>query len=191
MRRNKISSRQKEFLVGTLLGDGCLLKTTMGYCFRAHHGKKQKEFIDLKYQIMKNFVNTPPKLSGNSFYFRTVSNPIFSVYHQLFYKDKIKIVPINIGNLLSPLGLAIWIMDDGSRSKGCIRIHSYNFSYQEHLLLEKMFWEKFKIQVNIHKDKGMFRLWIKSKSMPTLLKIVKPYFIPSMFYKLPRNDFDR
>ena len=50
---------------------------------------------------------------------------------------------------------------------------------------------KFGIGCNIQKEKGMFRLWIKSESMPNLQRLVRPYFIPSMLYKLPRNDLSR
>jgi len=190
MRKKIPTLSQKEFVVGTLLGDGYLMKTTRGYCLRIHHGKKQKQFIDWKYALMKDFVNTPPRFDGNGFYFRTVSNPVFIDYHEIFYKNGIKILPENIDQLLSPFGLAIWIMDDGSRSKGCIRIHSYNFSYDEHLRIQKLLDRKFSIKCNIHRDKGMFRLWIRSESIPTLMDLVESYFIPSMSYKLPRNDFD-
>lgn len=190
MRGKEFSSLQKDFLVGTLLGDGYLMKTTKGYCLRIHHGKNAKHFIDWKYKIFKNFVNTPPKFDGYGFYFRTVSNPAFSAYRKLFYQGKRKILPEKVENLLSPIGLAVWIMDDGSKCGGCIRMHTYSFDYHEHLKIQQALKNKFGIKCNIQKDKGMFRLWIKSESMPNLVKLIKPYFIPSMLYKLPRNDFD-
>ena len=81
-------------------------------------------------------------------------------------------------------------MDDGSKDKGCIRINSQNFSFGEHLILQKVLENKFGLKCNIHKDKEMFRFWVKSETMPTLIRLIKPYFISSMLYKLPRNDFD-
>ena len=53
MRKQKLNRQQKEFLVGTLLGDGCLLKTTRGYCLRIHQGIKQKDYVEWKYNVMK------------------------------------------------------------------------------------------------------------------------------------------
>ncbi len=188
MRKQKLNRQQKEFLVGTLLGDGCLLKTTRGYCLRIHQGIKQKDYVEWKYNVMKDLVNTPPKLCQRGYYFRTVSNLIFDEYRQIFYEETKKKVPENIRNLLTPLGLAVWIMDDGSRDKGCIRISTHNFDYSHHLKLQKILKAKFGIKSNIQRAKDKFWLWVKSESTPNLLKLIQPYFIPSMLYKLPRND---
>lgn len=38
--------------------------------------------------------------------FNTYSLPCFNYYYDLFYVDKVKRVPFNIGELLTPLGLA-------------------------------------------------------------------------------------
>lgn len=189
MRKRKLNRRQKEFLVGTLIGDGCLLQTTRGYCLRIHHGIKQKNYVKWKYRIMKNFVNTPPKFDGKGYYFRTVSNPVFNEYRKMFYQGKKKKLPENIGDLLTPLGLATLIMDDGSRDKGNIRISTHNFSYTDQLKLQKALKVKFNINSSIQKAKDKFWLWIKSESIPRLIKLVRPYFIPNLLYKLPSNDY--
>jgi hypothetical protein len=39
--------------------------------------------------------------------------PCFNYYYDLFYPKGIKTVPQNIADLLTPLGLAYWICDDG------------------------------------------------------------------------------
>ncbi len=189
MRKKTLTPQQKEFLAGTLLGDGCLLWTTRGYCLRIHQGIKQKNYVEWKYNVMKDLVNTPPKLCQKGYYFRTVSNPIFNKYREMFYERKKKKVPENIINLLTPLGLAVWIMDDGSRDKGCVRISTHNFSYLDHCKLQQILKAKFGIKCNIQKAKDKFWLWIKSESTPNLVKLIQSYFIPSMLYKLPRNDY--
>ena len=182
-------SLPKRVLVGTLLGDGCLLWTTRGYCLRIHQGIKQKDYVEWKYRAMRSLVNTHPKLCQRGYYFRTVSNPIFDEYREMFYKRKKKKVPEEIKNLLTPLGLAVWVMDDGSRDKGCVRISTHNFNYSDHLKLQQTLRAKFDIKCNIQKAKDKFWLWIKSESTPDLVRLIKPYFISSMLYKLPRNDY--
>ena len=99
MRKKKLSPFQKEFTVGTLLGDGCLLRTTRGYCLRIHQGIKQKDYVVWKYSVMKSLVNTHPKLCQRGYYFRTVSNPIFDEFRRIFYAGKKKKVPEDIRNL--------------------------------------------------------------------------------------------
>lgn len=189
MRELKLSLLQREFLVGTILGDGCLLKTTRGYCLRIHQGIKQKNYVEWKYQIMKNLVNTSPKISHNGYYFRTVSNPEFDKYRKLFYHNNKKVVPDNIRKLLSSFGIAVWIMDDGSRDRGCIRISTHCFDYKDQMKLKLALEYNFGIKVNIQKAKDKFWIWVRAESIPTLIKLVKPYFLSELLYKLPRNDY--
>ena len=59
----------------------------------------------------------PDKRTGKiykSIYFRTLTLPCLNEYHDIFYKNKVKIIPKNLDELLTPIGLAYWIMDDGS-----------------------------------------------------------------------------
>jgi hypothetical protein len=68
-------------------------------------------------------VNTGPKQdSETSLYFRTVSHPALDEYRKIFYNSaNQKKVPRDLYGILKPRGLAVWIMDDGSRmTKVCI-----------------------------------------------------------------------
>jgi len=61
----------------------------------------------------------PDKRSGivtQSLRFLTMALPCLNYFHGLFYKDKVKIVPKNLGELLTARGLAHFIMDDGGLS---------------------------------------------------------------------------
>ena len=48
---------------------------------------------------------------------KTRSLPCFTTLHSLFYVNKVKIIPDNIVELLSPVALAYWIKGDGSKEK--------------------------------------------------------------------------
>jgi len=52
--------------------------------------------------------------------------PCFNYLWDLFYKDRKKIIPFNIKNLLTEVGLAFLIMDDGSAgSGGTLNLNTY------------------------------------------------------------------
>lgn len=186
MRKQKLSVIQKDLIIGSLLGDGYLMPTTCGCSFRVHHGIKQKNYLDWKYSILRNIVNTKPKRGNvNSYYFRTISHPEFNEYRKLFYdSENRKILPSKLSKMLNFRSLAIWIMDDGSRDGRSLRINSQNFNYSEHIMLTNVLKDNFGVSANIHKDKNMFRLWIRAKDMDKLKKNIFPHIIPSMFYKL-------
>lgn len=120
----KLSSLQKEVLVGLLLGDGHIelspnkksARLKIEYCVR------NSDYLDFLYKIFKNFVKMKPKIRNRNVFgrdferigFTTLSLPDFLIFRELFYQGKTKVIPSNIAELLTNIGLAVWFMDDGS-----------------------------------------------------------------------------
>lgn len=97
-----------------------------------------------------------------------------------------KIVPSWIGEYLTPLGLAHWIMQDGSRqvNQG-ISIATNNFSFKDCQFLCDILTKKYGLKCTVvktgHEDQWKISIW--KKSMPSLVALVKPYIINEMKYK--------
>ena len=179
------SQHQLMLLIGTLLGDGYLDRTTRGYSLRIHHGVSQKEYVDFKYQLLHSFVNSPPKRSGKAYYFRTVSHPFLIQLRKQFYIGQKKIIPKQfLESNFDPFAFAIWIMDDGAADWNQLRLNTQSFDHKENLWLTQFLQAKFGITATINQDKGKYRLRIRASSMPILKNLVLPYIIPSMLYKL-------
>jgi hypothetical protein len=97
-----------------------------------------------------------------------------------------KIIPYNISDFLTPLALAIWFMDDGSKINNTVRIATNCFTYEEVEFLSAVLLKNFNLiskPQKSGKDKAHI-LYFSSSSMVQFSKIVKPYMLPSMFYKL-------
>lgn len=185
-RQSVLDNFQRSIIVGTILGDGHLLKTTRGYCLRLNHGIKQKEYVDWKHKALES-IATQPKVYKNSYHFRTVSHPCMPRYRKLFYKDRVKVIPDNLSVLLNPIALAVWIMDDGTNELGysrCLRINTQCFSIQDQRKLINILQNKFGIKTTLNKDKGKYRLRIAKENMEKLRSIVKSYFLKSLYYKI-------
>ena len=180
-----LDSKQRLFIIGSLLGDGTMWlgKGAQHVNFKVDHGLAQKEYVYWKYEILKPFVFTEPKISyrkdgnGNeyekSWWFRTIRHPLFTEIYKKFYegngyKNGRKIIPLDIEKELNPFVLAVWIMDDGSYSKGSIDISTYCFSLEEINRLQHCFKNKYCNQEETKK----------------LIKTISPYIIPSMRYKI-------
>ncbi len=186
MLKTKLSENQIKLIVGSLLGDGYLVKTTSGYALRINHSIFQKDYADYKYSLISNIVHTPPKIIGKTYQFRTVSHPIFKQFRNKFYYKNLKIVSKDfLEQYLNGFVLAIWIMDDGTRESNSIRINSQGFTKNENIYLIKLLQAKLGIKTTLNKDKDKFRLRIKTESIKKVLNLIQPYIIPSMLYKLP------
>lgn len=172
--------------MGTVLGDGYILKTTMGYCLRIKHSNKQKNLVEWKHRILAN-IATPPKIYGNQCYFRTVTHPTFAEYRKLFYRGKRKVVSEKLSSLIDPVALATWIMDDGTNELGktrSLRINTQSFTLPEQKRLQRILRANFGITTTLNRDKQYYRLRVAKDSMEALRKIVAPYVIPEMLYKI-------
>ena len=184
-RKISFSEKQLMFIIGSLLGDGYLDKTTRGYSLRIHHGISQKEYVDYKYSLIRSFVNSEPKRSGKAYYFRTVSHSLLSDLRSKFYIEHKKVIPsMFLQEHFNSFALAIWIMDDGAADKRQLRINSQCFSLRENLWLIEFLQAKFGIKATVNVDRDKYRLRIANSSMNLLRELVSPYIIPSMLYKL-------
>ena len=104
-------------------------------------------------------------------------------------KRFMKKVPLNIGKLLTLIGLAHIIMDNGFKSGKDMGLSIEYFSLQKIELLKCTLESKFglKITVQIRHFSGSsldHKLHISSKSWDILLSLVQSHFINSMNYML-------
>lgn len=184
-RAKKLTAVQRDVIIGSLLGDGHLNRTSRGHAFEVHQGIKQKEYLFWKHRMLGSLVLAVPyRDQWKSYLFRTVSHPALDEFHRMFYSGRTKILPKNIAKYLTPLVLAVWLMDDGSRDKGQLRFNTQSFSRQENLRLMRILEAKLGIMATLNRDKKWFRLRICEASMPLLRQLVSPFIIPSMRYKL-------
>nr|UEP17219.1 hypothetical protein [Lactarius zonarius] len=110
----------------------------------------------------------------------------FNWIYDLWYNNKIKHVPECIDQYLTPLALAIWIMGDAAKVGQGLKFSTYSFSYNDCLLLIEALNNNFNIKASIQSagKKDQYIIYIWKESMTDLIKIVSPYIIPEMRYKL-------
>jgi hypothetical protein len=149
-----LTVRQKDLLIGSMLGDGQLTKVNDGFeackekqsSFIEVHCLKQEEYIKWKYNELKCFLPKLKEIDNSGFpayELRTIRHPILTDMEKEWYArddlgryikrngNRLKIVPRNIS--LSPLSLAVWYLDDGWRPKRDrqIFISTYGFGFDD------------------------------------------------------------
>ncbi len=198
----KLTPEQRSLIIGSLLGDGTMRlgRKAQNVNFKVEHGLKQQAYVFWKYDILKPFVNTGPAVSyrydphkgkyPKSWWFRTLRFPLLTkIYNSMYlgdgYRTGRKIIPRKIENDLTPLALAVWIMDDGSYSRGAITISTYSFTVAEIKRLCNVIQERYGINFRYHpdRDKG-YRMYCSKSQAQKLIQVIAPYFIPSMKYKI-------
>lgn len=186
----KLTELQKSVLIGTILGDGCLISSKSGKAARLQVRQKAKyhEFVSWKYDFFRDWIITKPRYDryNDSVVFRTISHPDLMEVRNIFYEDNTKIIPTNIKDLLtSPLSLAIWFMDDGNghKQRFYLRLSTYAFGEKGNKLLQGCLKENFFLDTRIFHDRKGFYLCFLKDNACKLYRLIKPYVIPCMEYK--------
>jgi len=84
----------------------------------------------------------------------------------MFYNNGRKVIPGNIYEYLTPLALAVWIMDDGGFANYCIRLTTNSFKLKEVELLQDVIKSKYNLETTIQNIyiKDQYSIYIKKKT---------------------------
>ena len=120
--------------------------------------------------------------------FRTFTYSSFDWIYDSFYpKGSRKVIPNFIDTFLSPLALAVWMMDDGTSFKNRgFKFSTNSFTLKEIQYLALVLKNKYNLDSSIHKSglNNQYNIYIPKSSFKELIKIVTPHFHPTMYYKI-------
>lgn len=184
----------RDVLVGLLLGDLCAQKRSVNGNTNLHfeQGFLHKDYIFHLYCLFKDYCSSDPKITDRQpdkrtgkvytrIQFVTYSLPCFNEIYLLFYPYGKKLVPSNIGEYLTPIGLAYWICDDGYFDKKGQRIllSTDSYSLEEVNILLGVLSNKFNLSCYANKHGEGYTIAIAKKSLPILQTYLEP-IMPSM-----------
>jgi len=126
-------------------------------------------------------------IKSSNFYglcLNTRSYPCLTEFYNMFYVNKIKIVPLNLYELIDYEFLAYWIMSDGSKAGNAMYLNTQSFTIKECVFIISILIHKFDFKCNIHLQRNQPTIYISAKSMKQIRHKLLPFFLPSMVYKL-------
>lgn len=188
-----LTEYQKAVLIGTLLGDSSFRCNGINPSFSCAHCPKQKELTIHKTEIFKSLGayytysirNTPDKRTGKyyeAYIMRIGANPELKEWYKQLYPKGKKIIPIPLlKEVFNEVSLAFMYMDDGSKTPCGYSIATNCFSKENIKEFQEFLKTKFNLSTTIHSQNV---LYIKACSKDLFTKLIKPYIIPCMQYKL-------
>jgi LAGLIDADG DNA endonuclease family len=180
-------------VVGALLGDAYL---TPNGSLQVEHCLDHAEYTFWMYEMLQAIAGKPPTTVERydrrtdkiyrsvRFYTKTLLKP----FRGVFYCGRRKIVPSQLDELLDPLAMAVWFMDDGGRGartpKGLV-INTSGFLADEQVALQSLLAGKFGVATSIHRVGKGFQLYVRAESFSRFAELVSSYLVPRMRYKIP------
>jgi LAGLIDADG DNA endonuclease family len=193
-------------VVGTVLGDANINRRGT---ITIEHSKADASYVEWKYEKFRDLgvlapksqisqvVRTDKRTGTQTYSCRFFTKAVYKEERQLFYPEGMKRVPPNLGEMLDPLGLAVWFMDDGGKggnTKHGLVIDVSGFVEEDQNLLQEVLLTKFHLKTTLQ-NYGTSRtgnqakkIYIPKETGPAFYAIVDPYVIPSMRRKLDAYD---
>jgi ubiquinol-cytochrome c reductase cytochrome b subunit len=185
---------------GSLLGDRHGERRQQGKGTRISFGQqaKHKEYLLWLHDIVSNLgycsQNMPTiksKLGPKgliTYYmrFHTYTYSSLNDLHYSWYKNGTKNVPDNIELYLTPLRLAIWIIDDGRRVGSGLKFCTNCFTFQDCTRLSLSLSNLYDIKSTVQ-SRGVpnqYIIYVWKESIPTLRNLVRPHIVSTILYKL-------
>lgn len=211
LRSVKLSDTQKSVVLGSILGDGSLLKNRRAKNARLQigHCTKQLGYLKWKKELLNPFVKritlaekSGPKVvvgknswSSGYYFINTIAHPDITEYHNKYYIKGKKRVIEEVISELDLLSLAIWLGDDGSFSdhgKYALRgsIATCSFYENEIWTLIESLGKFFKGSMNIDKSQNTIILG-QTKPLNDLLDMVTNILPKCIHYKFAPQRLTR
>ncbi len=207
-----LSDLHRSIVLGSILGDGHidLPHHSKNARLSINHSEKQLSYlawknkmlkpfsadIKLREKAKKHFIKGREVYSTDCYYFRTISHQDLTIFHERFYKNRIKTIDESVINDLDLLSLGVWYSDDGSvhidkRSSGSVYLNmaTNGFSYEEQFILMEALAKFFKgtIRTYQHSDKDRHDYYIRmyrTKHVIEFLKMISSVLPKCIHYKL-------
>jgi len=209
-----MNRNQRGILYGMAIGGSYLRPRNrdrgINVCFLTEHSVAQSEYIKHKRDLMHSICGgkrpeihyrerhdkRTDKVYKSLSYSRTLL--YFNQIRKVLYPEGTKTYTRKMLNYLTPQGLALWYMDDGSirgyTSKKTGNISSIQMSLATHCskeeaeIIQTYFKEVWGVDARIHKRKSNghihYNICMNTKAAHRYASFIWPYIIPSMEYKM-------
>lgn len=180
-----LSVQVKEIVLGGLLGDGSLKVNdkykNARYSFR--HSMKQKDYFFWKVNQLKEISNEKCfwEQDDGKIRYQSLALESLTEIHLLTNQGNKLYIRRKWLNLLTPMALAVWWLDDGSLVKNSRQgvLCTDGFDVEAQKILAKYLQKVWGIETKIGKTAkigGYYRIWFRSTEMlKKFLRIILPY----------------
>jgi|SRR3989344_3009954 len=194
-----MTDEQLSIIIGTVLGDSYIHCSKAGTTsLSIKQADRYREYVFWLADHLGSLFKTKPKQRQDTkqWYVRSAySNELNEIHHK-FYQNGIKIVPLDIAEILiDPLSLAVWFMDDGTldfREKDHCAFHLCTncFLKREAETLTSVLLKNFGVIASVHytlcRGKRHSRVYIGAQGRDRFIELISPYILSCFQYKLPK-----
>jgi hypothetical protein len=167
----KITVKQRCIIIGTILGGSSIVMPQKGKNCYLSMRSKNLNWLNFKSKELSNLATKEPITTEKTYRWHSVCYPLFNEFHEMFYKNKKRILNINTLNLLQDLSIAVWFKDCGILNKNntiTFNTHIWGKSGSE-VICE--YFNSLEWKSNIFTERKNYRVKIDEEASKEILKM--------------------
>jgi hypothetical protein len=187
-----MNDKQKQVVLGTLLGNGYICQGSKNSYLCMRHSIKHLSWLQTKSsELTKYGAATPFYISGTTCTWRSVSHPIFTDLRKFCYPDGTKQVSMEWLNTLTHYAIAIWYGDSGTlmgrkQKNACLRTQSYGLEGNK---IIEQFFNEVDIPCHLNKSRNSYVVVFTVPGTDRLIRMLAEYLPPNRYPKLLAGQF--
>lgn len=197
------NKKQREFLVGAILGDAHVSRPRNRARFSMGHCLEQYEWFELKAGLLTDFGWSTNRVWNNQVFGQTSFQPGLIEWREWFYPNGKKCVPRQlVEENFTPLMLVTWYLDDGNiESRGsnprnrrpAATFTTVGLSVDDVVWLADLLTEHGYEARVVSARKGKKNIRLTADGSAAFFEAIAPYVPPTMRYKIPEglSEFDK
>jgi len=191
----ELSEKQKDLIIGSMLGDGHIDNRETQPMFIESHAENQKDYLYFKYEILEDLCNMPPvrkdacykEFNGKQYLCQSSYRLCTRICNCLLqYRNKSYTYLLN---LINEFSFSIWMLDDGYRDKSNWELCVAEYTPSDVEFAINILKDKYGLDSRVKKD--IRYLYFDAKSSRKIDNIILnniPNDLDIIKYKLTEND---
>lgn len=184
----KITIRQRNFIIGTILGGSSIVKPSKGKNCYLSMRSKDFEWLKFKALELQNLASYEPITIEKTNRWHSICYPLFNEFHQMFYDEtNERKLTAEVLDLLQDVAMAIWFVDCGKYEDGQITLNTHIWGEQGSNEIVEYF-SRLECQAEVFRERNNYRLRLDKDSSIDFLKIIVPHLPKFVLDKLDAID---
>lgn len=180
-----INDWHKQIILGTVLGGSSLVKPKKGRNCYLFMRSVDKDWLSYKAFELANLSSQRPfTQEGNTLRWHSNCYPVFTEFYDLFYKDGVKTVSMEILDPLKDIGMAIWYGDCGKLKKNQLILNTNKFGQSGNEVIVEYFKQAGIGDAEIVRERKYLRIVLSEQAAEKFLLIVSNRLPDFMHQKL-------
>lgn len=180
-----INDWHKQIILGTVLGGSSLVKPKKGRNCYLFMRSVDKDWLSYKAFELANLSSQRPfTQEGNTLRWHSNCYPVFTEFYDLFYKDGVKTVSMEILDPLKDIGMAIWYGDCGKLKRNQLILNTNKFGQSGNEVIVEYFKQAGIGDAEIVRERKYLRIVLSEQAAEKFLLIVSNRLPDFMHQKL-------